>query len=76
MENQLGEESTSGKWKWDQVWECFRDPQVYFGFFNTFLACIPNGYVDIPHMYRSSELTVAFQRNHGVQQPSIRYIWI
>ncbi|KAI4597701.1 hypothetical protein KJ359_003976 [Pestalotiopsis sp. 9143b] len=43
MENQLGEESTSGKWKWDQVWECFRDPQVYFGFFNTFLACIPNG---------------------------------
>ncbi|KAM5386538.1 hypothetical protein ACJZ2D_000501 [Fusarium nematophilum] len=42
-ENQIGEESTNTKWNWDQVWECFRDPQVYFGFANTFLACIPNG---------------------------------
>ncbi|VUC36597.1 unnamed protein product [Clonostachys rosea] len=42
-ENQIGEESTSKKWNWDHFWECFRDPQVYFGFANTFLACIPNG---------------------------------
>ncbi|KAH8885264.1 MFS general substrate transporter [Thozetella sp. PMI_491] len=43
IENQIGEESSSRQWKWDHVWECFRDPQVYFGFANTFLACIPNG---------------------------------
>ncbi|CAG9990539.1 unnamed protein product [Clonostachys byssicola] len=42
-ENQIGEESTSKKWNWDHFWECFRDPQVYFVFANTFLACIPNG---------------------------------
>ncbi|CAG9942474.1 unnamed protein product [Clonostachys rosea f. rosea IK726] len=42
-ENQIGEESTSKKWDWDHFWECFRDPQVYFVFANTFLACIPNG---------------------------------
>ncbi|CAH0039103.1 unnamed protein product [Clonostachys rhizophaga] len=43
VENQIGEESTSKKWNWDHFWECFRDPQVYFVFANTFLACIPNG---------------------------------
>lgn len=41
--NKIGEDSTNQKWRWDQVRECFRDPQVYFGFANTFLACIPNG---------------------------------
>ena len=43
IENQLGGETTSKRWSWEQFWEWFRDPQVYFVFFNTFLACIPNG---------------------------------
>jgi ACS family allantoate permease-like MFS transporter len=43
MENQLGDENTSRQWDWEQCWECFRDPQIYFVFLNTFLACIPNG---------------------------------
>ncbi|RTE80907.1 hypothetical protein BHE90_004598 [Fusarium euwallaceae] len=42
-ENQTGEESTSKTWRWDHFKECFTDPQVYFVFANTFLACIPNG---------------------------------
>ncbi|KAF4871559.1 putative transporter [Colletotrichum siamense] len=42
-QNQIGEETANKAWNWDHVWECFKDPQVYFGFFNTFLACIPNG---------------------------------
>ncbi|RDI83554.1 hypothetical protein Vi05172_g6518 [Venturia inaequalis] len=43
IENQLGDESTGKKWKWDQFWECFKDPQIYFVFLNTFFACVPNG---------------------------------
>ena len=43
-DNQTGEEFTSRKWKWNHFWECFKDPQVYFVFANTLLACIPNGY--------------------------------
>ncbi|KAL3471655.1 MFS general substrate transporter [Aspergillus californicus] len=43
IDNQTGEETAGKKWSWDQFWECFRDPQVYFGFFNTLFACIPNG---------------------------------
>ncbi|CAI0647288.1 unnamed protein product [Colletotrichum noveboracense] len=42
-QNQIGEETANKAWNWDHVWECFKDPQVYFGFFKTFLACIPNG---------------------------------
>ncbi|KAF5511954.1 putative transporter [Colletotrichum aenigma] len=42
-QNQIGEETANKAWNWDHVRECFKDPQVYFGFFNTFLACIPNG---------------------------------
>lgn len=41
--NQAGKESTGKKWNWEQFRECFRDPQVYFVFLNTFLACVPNG---------------------------------
>ncbi|KAL4791882.1 MFS general substrate transporter [Aspergillus venezuelensis] len=41
--NQISEEIAGKRWSWPQFWECFRDPQVYFGFFNTLLACIPNG---------------------------------
>jgi hypothetical protein len=41
--NQMAEDTAGKKWSWEQFWECFKDPQVYFGFFNTMLACIPNG---------------------------------
>ncbi|KAL3457170.1 MFS general substrate transporter [Aspergillus heterothallicus] len=43
MVNQMADDTAGKKWSWEQFWECFRDPQVYFGFFNTMLACIPNG---------------------------------
>ncbi|KAL2833327.1 major facilitator superfamily domain-containing protein [Aspergillus cavernicola] len=43
IENQISEDTVGKKWSWAQFRECFRDPQVYFGFFNTLLACIPNG---------------------------------
>ncbi|KAL4907802.1 hypothetical protein BDW74DRAFT_166435 [Aspergillus multicolor] len=41
--NQISEDTAGKKWSWAQVRECFKDPQVYFSFLNTFLACIPNG---------------------------------
>jgi ACS family allantoate permease-like MFS transporter len=43
IENQFGDETTSRNWNWEQCRECFRDPQMYFVFLNTFLACIPKG---------------------------------
>lgn len=44
VENQVGEEGETGtRWKWEQFGECFRDPQIYFQFLYTFLACVPNG---------------------------------
>lgn len=43
MENQIGEDAIGKEWEWEQFFECFRDPQVYFTFLNTFLSCIPNG---------------------------------
>ncbi|KAM0754452.1 MFS general substrate transporter [Meredithblackwellia eburnea MCA 4105] len=30
-------------WNWAQVWECFRDPQVYLIFVYTFVVSMPNG---------------------------------
>ncbi|WOO81692.1 putative transporter [Vanrija pseudolonga] len=30
-------------WNWDQVKECFKDPQFYFGILYGFMAQIPNG---------------------------------
>ncbi|KAL4872625.1 major facilitator superfamily domain-containing protein [Aspergillus spectabilis] len=41
--NQMAEDTAGKKWPWVQFRECFKDPQVYFGFFNTMLLCIPNG---------------------------------
>lgn len=30
-------------WRWNQVRECFRDPQFYHALAYNFLACVPNG---------------------------------
>jgi hypothetical protein len=30
-------------WKWEQVRECFRDPQFYCATLFNFLGCVPNG---------------------------------
>lgn len=45
ISNNLGQDTTGKEWKWDQVIEAFKGPQLYFGFANTFLSNIPNGSV-------------------------------
>ncbi|GJP89469.1 hypothetical protein CBS63078_8643 [Aspergillus niger] len=43
LKNQTGQDTTGKQWSWPQVYEAFKDPQLYFSFANSFLANIPNG---------------------------------
>lgn len=45
LKNQTGQDTTGKQWSWPQVYEAFKDPQLYFSFANSFLANIPNGSV-------------------------------
>ena len=39
------------KWKWSQVWEACRDPQLWFCTINAFLSSVPNGYLSLPLLH-------------------------
>jgi hypothetical protein len=39
----MGRDTTGKDWNWEQVIDAFKDPQLYFGFANSFLSNIPNG---------------------------------
>ncbi|WRT69328.1 uncharacterized protein IL334_006312 [Kwoniella shivajii] len=43
ISNKDGEHESGVKIKWDQVWECFRDPQIYFQVIFMFLVCTVSG---------------------------------
>ncbi|KAF5558709.1 major facilitator superfamily transporter [Fusarium phyllophilum] len=44
MSNQTGSDREKrSKFKWDQVWVAFKDPQTYFFFFITIMNALPNG---------------------------------
>ncbi|GAB7331297.1 hypothetical protein MBLNU13_g02744t2 [Cladosporium sp. NU13] len=43
LRNKAGRDVTGKKWKWDQVTEAFKDPQLYFAMVNAFLSSVPNG---------------------------------
>ncbi|WVQ68000.1 uncharacterized protein L199_006206 [Kwoniella botswanensis] len=43
LSNKDGEHESGVKVKWNQVWECFRDPQIYFQFVFMFLLCTASG---------------------------------
>ncbi|WVW83557.1 hypothetical protein I302_105578 [Kwoniella bestiolae CBS 10118] len=43
LANKDGEHESGVKVKWNQVWECFRDPQIYFQFVFMFLLCTASG---------------------------------
>jgi ACS family allantoate permease-like MFS transporter len=48
MKNHAGTDLTGKKaWKWDQFYECFYDPVMYFQFINTFFACVVSGAADV-----------------------------
>jgi len=43
LRNKAGRDVTGKKWKWPQVTEAFKDPQLYFAMVNAFLSSVPNG---------------------------------
>ncbi|KAK8866200.1 hypothetical protein IAR55_001351 [Kwoniella newhampshirensis] len=43
VRNKTGESTSGYAVNWDQVWEAFRDPQVYFTMTFTFLSCLASG---------------------------------
>ena len=43
LRNKAGRDVTGKKWKWNQVTEAFKDPQLYFAMVNAFLSSVPNG---------------------------------
>nr|XP_018259481.1 uncharacterized protein I303_08410 [Kwoniella dejecticola CBS 10117]OBR81639.1 hypothetical protein I303_08410 [Kwoniella dejecticola CBS 10117] len=43
LSNKDGEHESGVKVKWNQVWECFRDPQIYFQFVFMLLICTASG---------------------------------
>lgn len=43
LRNKAGRDVTGKRWKWPQVTEAFKDPQLYFAMVNAFLSSVPNG---------------------------------
>ncbi|KAL1589884.1 hypothetical protein WHR41_01274 [Cladosporium halotolerans] len=43
LRNKVGRDVTGKQWKWAQVAEAFRDPQLWFSMVNAFLSSVPNG---------------------------------
>lgn len=43
LRNKAGRDVTGKQWKWPQVAEAFKDPQLYFSTLNAFLSSVPNG---------------------------------
>lgn len=43
LRNKAGRDVTGKQWKWHQVAEAFKDPQLYFSMLNAFLSSVPNG---------------------------------